>query len=247
VQDERQFLFRGLVKGGRRVAKFFQTAAGAVGLLKNDDEVNLWPRLPAGATNAVDFDESTNAQHIADFDAAPSRYAYAAGALKKDGAAFAPGADGPRAVLRLSGFAGAVGVKADRSTASAAYVDIPDLAFQLDPNTTYAFDFLGAYTAAAATTGVQLALNGPASPAVFGATFEVYTGAAAVLAAVAGAYDAGVNGTASGGATPLPFRVSGVIKTGASGGALTLRGRSEAAGSAVTVKQGSYGRLFKAG
>jgi hypothetical protein len=229
------------------MAKFFQTAAGTVGLFSSDSEEALMSGSVASVLNPVTLDETANAQHLADFRADATRFAYVAGVLKKDGATFAPNPDGPAKVLRASAFAGAVGVKADRSTSGAAYVDIPDLTLQLDPNTLYAFYFDGAYTAAATTTGAQFALNGPAAPAVFGASFEVYEGVTTVRGAVSGAYDNGVNGTASGGATPLPFHVSGVIKTGAAGGPLTLRGRSEVAGSQVTIKQGSYGMLFKVG
>jgi hypothetical protein len=47
--------------------------------------------------------------------------------------------------------------------------------------------------------------------------------------------------------TPLPFFVTGNISTGPAGGILTLRGRSEIAGSAVTIKRGSFGTLWKVG
>lgn len=136
----------------------------------------------------------------------------------------------------------AVRLQADRSTTSNSYQDVVGLSFQLEANKHYGFEFHGAYNTAGATTGIQLALNGPAQ-SFFAAIFEIATSTTAYLAAVSANYNSGVDGTASGGATNLPFHICGNLTTTASG-LLIVRGRSETNGNTVTVKRGSYGLLF---
>jgi len=128
---------------------------------------------------------------------------------------------------------------ADLLTTSASFVDVPALSFLLAPNTHYRFRFLGAYTTAAAATGIQLSVNGPASPAFVRFLGQIMTSAAVPLAGAGGAYDVAIAATAGPGATAMPFWVEGTISTGAAGGAFTLRVRSETAGQAVTVLRGS--------
>lgn len=125
--------------------------------------------------------------------------------------------------------------------------DVPGLSFQLKPNTHYAFSFVGAYTAAAATTGLALAVNGPASPAVLGAVACIAESATATRQGVGVAYDTPLTGTASGGATRMPFWVDGNISTNAAGGTFALRFASEVNGSAVTILAGSMGELKEVG
>ena len=75
------------------MAKFFKTSAGKVGMRRSADEESRIP-VPGDATNVVEFDEETNAGHLADFSADSTRFAYVSGTLQKDGIAFAPTADG---------------------------------------------------------------------------------------------------------------------------------------------------------
>lgn len=136
----------------------------------------------------------------------------------------------------------AVRLQADRSTTSNSYQDVVGLSFELEAGKHYAFEFHGAYSTAGATTGIQLAVNGPAQ-SFFAAAFDLATSTTAWLSAVAGAYDNGVNATAGGGATNLPFHICGNLTTIADG-LLIVRGRSETNGNQVTIKRGSYGLLF---
>ncbi len=138
----------------------------------------------------------------------------------------------------------AVRLGADRVNSTVNFADCTGLEFDLAPNSHYAFEFTGAYTAAAGTTGLQLSVNGPASPNLVVAAGQIATSATAVQSGVIAAYDAGLNATASGGSTALPFFVKGNISTGAAGGTFVLRFRSEVAASAVTIKAGSYGLLY---
>lgn len=132
----------------------------------------------------------------------------------------------------------------DAATTSGSFVDVPEMAFTLAANAHYKFTFKGAYTAALATTGLQLSVNGPASPTFMRAVGEIYTTTIAPFVGAIAAYDVAIAATASGGATALPFELTGTISTGAAGGAFALRFRSEVAGSAVTILRGSFGELI---
>lgn len=136
---------------------------------------------------------------------------------------------------------------ADEATTAVSFVDCAGLTFQLAPNRHYKFKFAGAYTAAAGTTGLQISVNGPASPIFMRAVGVIYTAVGTPFAGAIGAYDTPIAALASGGATPLPFEIEGTISTGAAGGAFGLRFRSEVNGSAVTILRGSFGELVAAG
>ncbi len=133
---------------------------------------------------------------------------------------------------------------ADQSDITGAFVNCIDLAFTLAPATSYYFSFQGGLTAAATTTGLQLSVNGPASPTFLAFAGQIGESVTAVRNGVAGTYDVAIAGAGSAAATPLPFWLSGSITTGAVGGVFTLRMRTKVAGSAATVKRGSVGQLI---
>jgi hypothetical protein len=149
-----------------------------------------------------------------------------------------------RTKQRVIGSITPVRLAVDRTNSTVNFADCTGLSFDLAANSHYAFEFVGAYIAAAGTTGLQIAVNGPASPNLVAVASQIATSATAAQNGVAANYDVGNNATASGGATALPFWVKGNISTGASGGTFTLRFRSEIAASAVTIKAGSYGLLY---
>lgn len=128
-----------------------------------------------------------------------------------------------------------------------AWSNVTGLEWALLPNRHYVFTFDGAYTAAASTTGLQLALTGPASPLVFVCGIEISETATVWRTAATAAYDTGGNGTVSLGTTALPFHLFGNISTGAAGGTLQLRFRSEVNASQVTISAGSYSELKAVG
>lgn len=134
-----------------------------------------------------------------------------------------------------------------RNNSTNVLADVTGLSFELKPNTHYAFSFTGAYTAAAGTTGLSLAVNGPASPSVLGVVACIAESATATRQGVGVAYNTALTGTASGGATRMPFWIDGNITTGASGGTFTLRFASEVNGNQVTILQGSMGELKEVG
>lgn len=136
-----------------------------------------------------------------------------------------------------------VRLTANRVNSTNVLADVTDLAFQLLPNRHYVFNFAGAYTAAAGTTGLSLAINGPASPTLFRLLGRIAEGATAIRQGAASAYNTAITGANSGGATAMPFWIEGNISTGAAGGLLQLRFASEVNASAVTVLAGSWGEL----
>lgn len=135
----------------------------------------------------------------------------------------------------------------DSSTTSTSFSDVPGLSMLLAPNSHYKFKFKGAYTAAAGTTGLQLSVNGPASPLFMRAVGVIYAAAGTPLAGAIAAYDSPISGVNSGGATALPFELEGTISTNSAGGAFTLRFRSEVNGSQVTILTGSFVELVAVG
>lgn len=121
-----------------------------------------------------------------------------------------------------------------------AFADVTGLSVDLAPNSHYRFTFEGAYSSAAAATAIHLAVNGPASPTFLRGIGTIYTAAGTPFSAAFGAYDTPIAPGTSGGATFLPFRLTGTISTNAAGGAFTLRARSETNGTTVTVGRGSF-------
>lgn len=150
-----------------------------------------------------------------------------------------------RAVLVTAGAAVRLAASATRSAVTP--IDA-GLAFDLAPNAHYAFEFVGAYSTAANTTGIALAVNGPASPALVRVVTQIAESlAGATRYGTAGAYDTPTTGAGSAGATPLPFFVRGNVSTGENGGTFGLRFASEVGGSQVTILAGSYGLLHVVG
>lgn len=131
---------------------------------------------------------------------------------------------------------------ADQANSTITPADVADLSFALAVNQNLLFNFVVFFTAAAATTGLALALNGPAGFSFLRAGISIPTGATlAPQQGVVTAYATDVLATASGGATALMATVSGQVINGGTAGTLVLRFRSEVALSAVNVLRGSYG------
>lgn len=131
---------------------------------------------------------------------------------------------------------------ADDARSVTAFNDLAGMAFVLDPDTNYSFEFVLFCTANAATVGVQfeLSFGGTVTsarvvgrqPAVASPSTETYLGdttAPFTLSFIA-----------SHGANPFECRITGTIEVGASGGTLQLRHASETA-TLTTVLRGSYG------
>lgn len=130
------------------------------------------------------------------------------------------------------------------NTSSNALADVTGLSFPLKAGLHYAFRFVGAYTSAAGTTGLALAINGPAA-SVFGAIAQIHESATAVRGGATPNYNTALTGQNSGGGTRLPWWIEGTVTTTAAG-VLVLRAASEVNGSQVTLTAASFGRVERA-
>jgi hypothetical protein len=136
----------------------------------------------------------------------------------------------------------------DTSSSNASLTSATGLDQTLAANTTYTFDYYILFQSAGPTTGIALAVTGPASPAIISYTVQTPDGGAGTGGMYSGwgsAYDVAVVATAvQATATTYLARISGVIKTGATAGTLTPRFRTSRNNTAVTLEAGSWGALY---
>ncbi len=134
-------------------------------------------------------------------------------------------------------------LSADVTNSTVTAVDISALAVPLAANGVVAFAFILIVDAGATTTGIHLAINGPATPTAVTMRMEVALTTTTQFFHNVNAYEtyptAAQVGT-SPGTTRSVARVTGVIRNGATAGNLVPRIRSEVAASAVTARIGSY-------
>ncbi len=137
-------------------------------------------------------------------------------------------------------------VDVETGSLGSSFVDVPGLTFSIEANKKYAFEFqIQAYTDQT-TTGIDVAVNGPASPVSIRYTQPRF-GATGVVTSVATTYD---NDTASGtgptaGTPGRVFTVSGIIENGVNAGTLAARIKREAVGTGPVVMPGSWGRIWE--
>lgn len=137
---------------------------------------------------------------------------------------------------------------ADQSNNSnTTLADVTDLSFAVEANATYLVEFNLFVVAAATTTGLVVALNGPAIGTGYlryGANIPTTTAVPFMNGATA--YDTALVATATPSITvPVLAIVTGFLANGANAGTLALRMRSEISGSNATIQRGSWGRLVK--
>ena len=163
------------------------------------------------------------------------------------------GPEGPAGPQGIPGPPGPSALTLARATApqtinGTAYRDITGLSFALAQATTYAFRFLVTFRSATTTTGFGFSVSGPASPALLNYRVDYQTVANATAGAPASrkdvAYDAMAFTTATVTANAdLLAVIDGVIRTGALGGTLAARVRSELANNDLTIRPESIGIL----
>lgn len=133
---------------------------------------------------------------------------------------------------------------ADQNAIGTTFANVTGLSFAVAANKTYAFEFVLFCTADAATTGIDVAVNGPASPTSIRYTQTYWTSTTAMTERGAVAYDNNTASTASPGATVRAFTVKGVLVNGANAGTLIARAKRENVGTGPNVLAGSYGTLL---
>lgn len=137
----------------------------------------------------------------------------------------------------------------DQAASVTALADCTGLSFEVAANTDYAFSFVIVFQSAATSTGLALSINGPAAPIETAWMSEIQlTGGASTTAsqekALAAPDVSHVTSSIDAANTRRVARLEGVWRNGANAGTVTVRFASEVAGSAVTIKRGSWGMVF---
>jgi hypothetical protein len=163
------------------------------------------------------------------------------------------GAQGIQGIQGVQGPAGPTGpwqlvrATADTSNTLVTGVDVAGLGIAVAANASVAFRYVLVVDAAAATTGIQLAANGPVGGTLTARVMVptaagTATTAATVVEFHVNAVEAYAAPTASAGTARVVAIIEGAFRNGATAGTLIPRIRSEIAGSAVTARAGSYGQ-----
>ena len=146
-----------------------------------------------------------------------------------------------RSVLgKAEGPAQTVTKAADQSNSTTTAADITDLTIPIGPTQIINFHAYLVCSAAAVTTGIQLAVNGPASPTQVELTIVGWTDATTRAVDGVSALETYQANTSSAGTTRRVFEIRGRVINGTTRGTLAMRFRSEIATSAVTVHKGSW-------
>lgn len=131
-------------------------------------------------------------------------------------------------------------VTADRQNTTTTFANVTNLTLTVNASTAYTFHCQLHYTTAVGTTGLQLSINGPASPTAMRYSVHIATTATAVHNSSQLAYDTVVNPATSLGTTALPAEIFGTLENGLNAGTLAIRFRSEINASAVNILRGSF-------
>lgn len=133
----------------------------------------------------------------------------------------------------------------DQTAIGTSYADVTSLGFPVAASTNYAFKYVLFCDANATTTGIDVAVNGPASPTLIAYTQMYWTSATATAFRGATAYDNNTASTASNGTAAKGFVVEGVLRNGTNAGTLIPRAKREAVGTGPNVRAGSFGQLWR--
>ncbi len=157
------------------------------------------------------------------------------------------------ASLAMTNLGQAVAVKtADQISTVTGHADVTDLQFAIAASTVYSFEFFVVFQTAATTTGIDLSINGPASPTDVTWYDQIMLSGAAGTAGVETkaqiALDAThITASIDAANTNRCAVLRGMIRNGVNAGTLTLRFATEVGASSVTIKQGSWARLSRIG
>ena len=137
-----------------------------------------------------------------------------------------------------------VAVKSANQTGiGTSFADITDLGFAVTSGKTYRFHYYLIMQSDAGTTGIDVAINGPATT-ILQYTVRFWGSGTTEGTRAYAAYDGSVPQLASNGATPRIYEVYGIIKPSASG-TLIPRAKREAVGSGPDCLAGSNGLIWQ--
>ncbi len=135
---------------------------------------------------------------------------------------------------------------ADQTAIGTSFVDVSNTGIAVEASKSYRFEFWLLLDSDATTTGIDVSVNGPASPTAVHYEVVVWSSASAQRIAGESAYDTvttpNVN---SNGATTRLYRISGILVNGANAGTLIARAKREAVGSGPNARAGSFGMAWK--
>jgi hypothetical protein len=134
------------------------------------------------------------------------------------------------------------------STDGTNLADVTEMSWPIEAGGIYIVEFQLLKSSAATTTGLAVALNGPASPTYLRYTLWSATGSTSLLVSAATTYNTALVSTGVVNTTvPTTDFVNGYVVNGVNAGTLTLRMRTEVDTSAATIQRGSWGRLTRIG
>lgn len=186
--------------------------------------------------------------------AGPTGPAGASGATGPQGDIGPTGATGPAGAVGAQGIQGIQGptgetgpagsdswtwvkLASDSTVSTVAYANVSGMSFTGAANTTYIVEVIGAYTAAATTTGIGLALTVPAGAEVIGQVQANISATAIVsMEQVATATTTGVATGVRAANTNAPVIGKWIVRINATGGTVQLTQRSEIAASNTVLK-----------
>ncbi len=120
--------------------------------------------------------------------------------------------------------------------AGESFVDVTGFSLAVSADIDYYFCFAGRWIVDAATTGIGLAVNGPAAPTYVCHQTRISVNSAAIVDGCANGYDSGTP-TTTGQVSFNSFRVEGILRNGSNAGTLILRAKVEAgSGGSYTIQ-----------
>jgi hypothetical protein len=163
----------------------------------------------------------------------------------------ATGNAGSAGVAGAAGSAGSNGLgwaaraikTSDQTLIGSAFATITGLNLALEAGKSYSFEFGLICDSDATTTGIDVAITGPASPTALNYTAEHWTSATAKAFRGVAGYDDNAGTTGSCGTARRLYVMRGVIVNGVNAGNLAPRVKREAVGTGPNVRAGSYALL----
>lgn len=132
---------------------------------------------------------------------------------------------------------------ADQTAIGTSFADVTDTGLAVVALGVYQFEFQLIADADAATTGIDVSCNGPASPTALYYTATYWTSVTATAVLNATSYNTDPSNTGSSGTRRAIYTVAGILLNGANAGTLIARIKREAVGSGPNVRAGSFGRV----
>jgi hypothetical protein len=234
---------------GSQGATGAQGTTGAAGANGADGAQGTTGATGAAGANGQDGQDGAQGGTGAQGPAGPAGPQGATGATGAQGPAGPEGATGPQGPIGPTGPSGVTQVRktVNDTTTSTTLQNTTELGFTLAASTAYTFDYYILFQSAATGTGIALAVNGPAAPSTISYTVQIPLGTDgnSTMWSGPGTYldDPVLTGSVQAANTTYLARITGVIRTNASGGTLLPRFRSETAGTTVRVMAQSWGAL----